>query len=273
MLTLNPRYAGPARNDLGSGAIWHDLPGDIDSPANGYHDFTDFSELPKHASTGSGAVTAQQDRWHAFLAQGGFYRNPATGVANAALELGSDGDNENVTLISRGKALIASAAPAAWFEAEIAASLVTSAKPGIVVGLTGFDVAAAAVLLTTSDALADRDFVGFHWLEATGALQFTWKAAGQTAQVGIASLPAPGANEFVRLGFKLQPKAKAAERLAVFVNGVKQGTHITAAQLDAATFPKAVNLGFGVTVNNCTGTNPGTGFIKWMRAAQRIVGF
>lgn len=269
---VNPKWGGAQQIEMGSGAIWHDMPNNINEPGKGWMLFDNFSHLPKHASTSGGAVTAALGDYHCYLDQGGYIRSPTVAVADPGIECGADGDNEIVTLIHGGsaKALLSSSAPAMWFEGEFSTSLITSASQGIFFGLVERTLAATDVLLSDSDAVADLNLIGFKKTEAAATLTFTYKADGQTAQVPIASAATLAAATPVRVGFKLLPASRtsSSKRIYVYVNGADVGTYITKTNMDAATFPSDINLGFGCSANNCTATNPGVATFKWWRLAQ-----
>jgi hypothetical protein len=269
MLMLNPRYRGATAGDLGSGSIWGDLPANIDDPRVGWHDFTDFNEIPPHSSSSGGSVTANEGRWSVYLDQGGFIRNPVTADENVGLEIGSDGDNEIANMITRGKMFVASAARPAWFEAELAVSTIADTTFGVFCGITEWAVSATDVLLNDSGALADRNLLGFHRLEADGdKLDIVYKADGQTAQTLLADAATLVAATNIRIGFKLIPTNPTTKRVVFYVNGAPLTTYLTTTLMDAATFPDDVNMGFGLCVANAAGSSPGSAAFRWMRAAQ-----
>ncbi len=263
---INPRYAGQAQTEMGSGSIWHDLPGNINEPGKGwmlYDNFSNLSIIGTGSALGYGGYSVYADT-------GGFIRSPSTAVADPGVEFGSDGDNEIATALYSGgaKMLLAATAPAAWFECEVSTSIITSAAQGIMAGVVERTAAATNVLLDDSDALADLNMVMFHKLEGTGVWGIGYKADGQTAQVLVAGVKTPVAATRTRLGFKLRPKAPISKRVAFYVDGVELSTYLTTTQMAAATFPSDINLGPGFSANNATGSSPGVTTFYWWRAAQ-----
>lgn len=269
LANLNPRYTGSTLTGLGSGSIWNDLPANISEPGKGFHVFLDNTDIPKHASTGS-AVTANLGPVNAYLDAGGFIRTPTTAVVDPGVEVGSDGDNELVTIIHGGaKGIMAGSSPTLWFEAEIKSSTIAATKHGWFVGLVEHAALAATnVLLDDSDALADKNLIGFNKLVTGGTVDIVYKADGQTAQTLLATATTLVADTYVRLGFKLIPKNPITKRVVFYVNGVAVSTYLTTTNMAAATFPSDVNLGVALTVNNATGSTPGYATFKWARLAQ-----
>ncbi len=266
---LNPSYRGAARGPLGSGSIWGDLPRDTGASGKGWHDFTDFKELPAHTSTSGGSFTGMLGRWHAYLDQGATITNPTGGAVDAGIVVGSDGDNECATLITRGKAMMAHTSPKLYFEGELETSTIADTKHGFFFGLTQWGLAATDVLLADDGTLADRNLFGFHRLEGDGdKLDLVCKADGQTAQTLIADAITLVAATSIRVGFKLIPINPIAKRIVVYADGVPLTSFVTTTVMAAATFPSDINMGFGLCVNNATGSTPGTTTFKWIRAAQ-----
>ncbi len=265
------RYFGSTQGPLGSGSIWHDLPYNIAQPDVGFHWYTNFTDVPTPATTNAAANISE---YSIFADTGGFARKPATGIADAHLEIGSDGDNELCTLIAGGsaKSYWTSTAKEAWFEVEFGSSTgATATKGGSFVGLISDVAAATDMPLTDADAIADYPVLGFHKLETSGNVDLVCKASGQTAQTLIATVGAfTGTTlQFKRFGLKLKPYNPIAKRVEVYVDGVKSATFITTTVMAAATFPNTVNLGFVACSNNAAGTSPYFTALRWARLAQR----
>lgn len=102
----------------------------------------------------------------------------------------------------------------------------------------GVSVAKNDCLTDTDGALGAFSFVGFHVDHANGdAIDFVVKAEGQAQTVIAAGILVPEADTYFKLGFVFDPNASVSERIAIWVNGVRQGTFVTATQIAAATFP------------------------------------
>lgn len=112
-------------------------------------------------------------------------------------------------------------------------------------GLTASGSAADNGFFTDAGATADRGCIGFTVLEAGGtALEFTWKKAGQTAQI-TSGLKVIAAATWYQLGFIFDPsEANPARRLKIFIDNAVVG-YVSDTQIAAATFPSAILLGAG----------------------------
>ncbi len=264
--SINPRYGGTQQTEMGSGAIWHDMPGNINEPGKGWMLYDNFSNL---SIIGAGSALGYGG-YSVYVDTGGYIRSPTVAVADPGCEFGSDGDNEIATALYSGgaKMLLAGTAPQAWFECEVSTSLITSAAQGIMAGVVERTAAATNVLLDDSDALADLNMLMFHKLEGTGVWGIGYKADGQTAQVLAAGIKTPVAATRTRFGFKLMPHNPVSKRVVFFVDGTPLTTYLTTTQMAAATFPSDINLGPGFSANNATGSTPGVTTFYWWRAAQ-----
>lgn len=271
-LLSNPMGAVPAVQNIGSGAIWHDIPHDLGENPNSGFIIGDFGiTIPKHASTSGGAVTAALGAYHCYLDQGGFIRRPTTGLMMAGVELGSDGDNELVTMrhgYTRAFLSSATSTGKAWWEGCFKVSAISTTSPGVFIGLADDNLSATNILLDDSDALADNNLIGFKKTEAAATLTFVYKADGQTAQVPISNAGSMVADTYKRVGFKLDNTNPAAKRITVYVDGVELTTYVTKTNMDAVTFPRDVNLGFAMSSNNATGATPGFSTLQWWALAQ-----
>lgn len=132
------------------------------------------------------------------------------------------------------------------FEVGLKKSSVSNNSIAFFAGLTEEGMAAATDTLLTTDsaALKDLDFIGFHVDQADGdAIDFVYnKASGGGITILIAGVAVPAAATYVKLGFRIDWTAPAAQRGKIFVNGVEQSTYLTHTQLIAATFPDGEEL-------------------------------
>jgi hypothetical protein len=115
------------------------------------------------------------------------------------------------------------------------------------------------------------DDIGFNVRQDNGEeLDFQWgKASGAGVEL-IAALDSLVASTWVKTGFKYQPASTgkpAAERIAVFLNGVENATHGTATQVATATFPDAEELQWAFGSKNGEGTATDLD-IDWVCFAQ-----
>jgi hypothetical protein len=171
--------------------------------------------------------------------------------SNGVLEVGgNDLDNdEGIITTFSPFFMISSAAPQPlWFEAKVKKASVANNLASMFIGLgwdEGSDVSLAKVecLVDDTGALGAFSFLGFHCDAANGdAIDFVYKAEGGADTVLIAEAVVPVAATYNKLGFKYQPHAAKSKQLAVFVDGVEQGTYATEANIIASTFPDAERL-------------------------------
>ena len=71
------------------------------------------------------------------------------------------------------------------------------------------------------------------------AADFVYKAEGQSQTVALAAADVPVADTYAKLGFVYDPDAPAANRITIYVDGVRQSTYVTATNIAAITFPDA----------------------------------
>lgn len=94
------------------------------------------------------------------------------------------------------------------------------------------------------------DFLGIRTLDADpDGFDFGYKVGG-TAGLTVTKADAKviAADTWVKFGMTYDPTAEATKRIAYYLDGVKQATHITDASMALATFPNSVQLGFHASV-------------------------
>lgn len=169
------------------------------------------------------------------------------------------------------------------FECRFAVSAITAAKWSIFAGLALADSTDGAgitdkIFADTTGALATTfSGVGFQHLQAEGAAwDGCYKAASQTAQDGstktkLDSLHTMVADTYVKLGFRYRAHPKTVE---YYVNGVMPGgtiapARLTAAELDAATFPtSSVPMAPVIGIKDIAGNAALNLKLDWWGAAQ-----
>ena len=165
-----------------------------------------------------------------------------------------------------------------WFESRWRKSSVTDNQCAIHNGFCEETRAVDDGLLTDNTGTIIQsggsytiDDIGFNVRQDNGEeLDFQWgKASGAGVEL-IAALDSLVASTWVKTGFKYQPAVTnkpAAQRIAVFLNGVENSTYGTATQVATATFPDAEELQWAVGSKNGEGT--ATDFdIDWVCFAQ-----
>lgn len=166
------------------------------------------------------------------------------------------------------------------FECRISLSAITAAKWNFGVGLGHPDMHVTDLFFTDSDALADKNFVGFVHLAPEGAdIDGAYKAAGETYQDGavktkLDALHTAVATTYVKLGFRYRAHPK---KLEFYVDGVLVGGNITparltAADIDAATFPDedADFLAPVIGIKDSAGDTALTMNLDWWGCAQLL---
>ncbi len=167
----------------------------------------------------------------------------------------------------------ASDAKKLWFEARVKKSTIANQAQAMFIGLgwdhgSGVSVAKTLCLTDTAGALGAFSFIGFHVDQADGdAIDFTYKAEGQSAVVVKAGVEVPEATVFMKLGFVYDPNAPAAKQIKIFVNNVEQTTYVTATQIAVATFPDAEPMAMVWCAKTGSGAT-GTAEMDWWRGAQ-----
>lgn len=165
------------------------------------------------------------------------------------------------------------------FEARFCVSAITAAKWDVGVGLGSVGMSATDKLFAdTSGVASDADFCGFVKLAAEGA---AWDAAyiatGQTYQNGatktkLDSLHTAVAATYFKVGFRYRAHPK---KLEFFVNGSLPGgtitpARLTAAEIDAATFPDSVFLAPIIGLKDQAGDTALNLKMDWWGAAQML---
>ena len=137
------------------------------------------------------------------------------------------------------------------FEARVRVNQVGDNSAAIFVGLAEEGLAAADTKVDDTGVMADKDFIGFNTIQADGdALAFNYKKEGQTQQSVALDSAALTAGTWVKLGMVYDPRQPSSRRIAIYVDGVKQSTHITGDNIAAATFPDGEELAFLIGLKN-----------------------
>lgn len=166
------------------------------------------------------------------------------------------------------------------FEARISMSAITAAKWNIAIGLGEVGMGATDQLFTDADILADNNFCGFVKLVGeAGVFDGAYKADGQTYQDGDTKTKlnalhtfTASATTYAKLGIKYRAHPK---KLEFYVNGALPGAgatpaRLTAAELDAATFPDDVFVTPIFGVKDSAGDTAITMNIDWWACAQYL---
>ena len=165
------------------------------------------------------------------------------------------------------------------FECRLSLSAITAAKWSVGVGLGEVGMGATDAMFTdAAQALADKNFLGFVSLNAEGAaVDAAYKADGQTYQDGatktkLNALHTAVAATYVKLGFRYRAHPKKVE---FYVDNALPGGNITparltAAELDAATFPDDVFLAPIIGAKDAAGDTALNVKLDWWACAQML---
>lgn len=163
------------------------------------------------------------------------------------------------------------------FECRLSVNSIVASRWAIVLGLGEANtIVTDGLMVDTTGVLADRNFVGFNKLLASpGTFEAGYRADGQTYQgaatnTRLANVLTPAINTYFKLGFRYHSHPKTLEW---YVNGVIPGGNVaparlTAAQLDAATFPDDVFLAPIIGIKDLAGAGGVTVNIDWWACAQ-----
>jgi hypothetical protein len=164
------------------------------------------------------------------------------------------------------------------FEARFALSAITAAKWDIGVGLGEVGMGATDSLFVDGDTLADKNFLGFIHLVAEGAaFDGAYKADGQTYQDGatktkLDALATCVANTYIKMGFRYRSHPKIVEWYVdnALPGGTITPARLTAAEIDAATFPDDVFLAPIIGAKDSAGDTALTVKMDWWGCAQLL---
>lgn len=172
-------------------------------------------------------------------------------------------DNEGVAIRSAPCYRIAAGQGRLWFECRIKRLNVTDSKYNIFAGLMENVAVSTSVPITTSDAMADKNFVGFQGVFADGdQFDTTYKADGVTQVTVGADAVAVVADTYVKIGMYFD-----GSRLYFYKNGVQLADSKAISGTAGTDFPSDINLGV------CIGMMAGDGAdfsmnLDWVKVFQ-----
>lgn len=220
-------------------------------------DFTSFGKTTA-VSSNVGRYCGQH-QWYSYEDTGDAITQLATndnGVCNISIAA----TNNNESWIQPGDATSVMCNPKTaanggkpiYFEARVNMSTLVG---NMFVGLSEEGLAAADTIADANGTLADKDYIGFLVDEdAPTVCRFVYHKASGTANSVISSAHTFVADEFVKLGFILNPNDNDPNKVGrVYINGVEQGTYITKTLYENTTdFPTGEELNplFGGKNNN-----------------------
>lgn len=266
------RYTGDTSGNGPSYNVWHDCPWSeaLEDPNIGYGYYDEFHTYDSTATTvrnASGTPTFEGS------AQIRGTAGTTAATAGGLLEIFNTADGDEAALevggAANGPYMISTTAGDAkklWFECRIKNSLIDDLSNWFV-GLAAPGSGVASFHNTAGTDYADVSFIGFTQHEDDGdSIDFTYQANGQAfSNLFVADVPV--ADTFAKLGFVYDPKAVAAERIAIYVDNVKQSTFVTNTLITTNTFPEAEGLGPLIATESST-TNDRTLTMDWWRVFQ-----
>jgi hypothetical protein len=230
---------GPSPN------IWANCPvlDILEDPGLGMYFFDDFLNFSKH-------VSAQNVQQYASYIDTGVTIQSLPLIQGVLEVAGNDADNDEGSITTGGNtgtlAVISDTAgddKKLWFEARIKKASIADNACAFFVGLSEEALAAADTLVDDTAEIASKDMIGFRVKQDNGEeLDFVYRKAGQAVQEVIAAGASMVADTYIKVGFVYDPNRPAANRIAIFINGVEQTTYVTATNIAAATFPDAEEL-------------------------------
>ncbi len=127
----------------------------------------------------------------------------------------------------------------------------------------------------TGDIVDSKSCIGFRTKHVNGGttgtnalLDFVYQDSASTAPtVNIASVATLVADTYIKVGFKYDPAAPAANKITCYINNIAQSTFITTALIDAAAFPENDALAFTFAQKNGSSA-AGTATIDWWKCVQ-----
>lgn len=254
-------------------AIWDNIPWSSieDGQREGSVLFDDFINFPNTAA----ADTATGEYTTFMTASGTIAQGADSEFGEAVMTLAA-ADNDEGYLGTGGNtgglanfALLATRIPhTIAFECRVKTSTLLGSA---FVGFSEEANVAADGLLDDDGTMLDQDFLGFYMLEATPTV---WnagynKASGADPTTNITGVHTQVADEYVKLGLIYNYLNRQDRQIKWYVNGVKQGTYVTKAQIDDATnFPGGQEMSLIAAVKNITDIKVMT--LDWWKFAQVV---
>lgn len=188
------------------------------------------------------------------------------GIVGGGVKLESTTDDQGAAIRGLPAFKIALGQGRLWFEARFKQVNITDSKFNLFCGLIETGSVAATLPLTTSDAMADKNFVGFQRVFADGdALDSTYKADGVTQVTVGADAITTVADEFVKVGMFFD-----GTDLHFYKNGIRLADKKTIPSAAGTDFPNDAVLGicFGIMLGH---GDTASATIDWIACAQESV--
>lgn len=221
-----------------SPAIWGNLPIEelVAHPDKGIYFHDDF--------TGGVLLTNNQaesnlNGWRAYTGTTSGSDITDAGIVGGGIKLNSTTDNEGVAIRKLPCFKLALGQGRFALEARVKFNTITDSRQNAFFGLAAGTTLSTSFPITTSDAMADSNFVGFQKVFADGdALDTTYKADGVTAVTVKADAVTLVADTFVKLGMYFD-----GTKLYFYADGARLADYKTLPSTDGDDFPNDVVLG------------------------------
>ncbi len=274
-MSVSAVYAGHSDAVRPTAAIWGDCPIRQIQIGNvggfGFHD--DFLNIETMVTT------EVHQGYYAFLDGNTATILPVLGLGGGLALFGST-DNEECGFSRSGTLLNApfmisdtlATSRKLWFECRVKRSVITDAKGGFFVGMAD-EAACANEFMTDAGGVGEAAdaLIGFHSDETDDSLgshvHAIYQASSQTQVKHVDTVATMVADTYMKLGFVYDPDASASKQIKWYVDGVEDGTGVTATQIATATFPDAEPLTPIIQMKNAH-ADDFTVTIPWWRVYQ-----
>ena len=271
--SLSPRlwshmYKHSIAPDGGGGCTWF---GD---------DFTNFSL--NQAGDASGALTFPSiegvgaGAYHCYLDVGAsvapIQSDTAADWGGVVRIIGGDTDDDVAVLCTHeflGYDVANTAQKLTIFEARVRIITVTDGSAFIGLGSAEMRADGGLIAAGSGAPIATANAIGFNIMEDDpNGWDFIHQAASQ-ADVRTSSVQDAVASTWYKLGFVIDPKAPAANRVKIYVDNTEQTSYITSTVVEGTTFPADVGLGLvAATMTETNGTEEKIMDIDWWAVYQ-----
>jgi hypothetical protein len=192
---------------------------------------------------------------------------------------GNDADNDEGSIeLGAGKSGLVRIDPTAGeksviaFEARIKKTSVDDNALAFAFGIGEPGFAAENALVDDTGALADKDFVGFQTLQASGEeIDVVYRKSGGSVVQIKDNAATMVADTWIKLGMVYDPNAPVDKKIRVFVNGVLQPDSVTDAIISAGTaFPTDEEMTL-VFLTKVGAAAESTAYVDWWAVGSRSV--
>ena len=268
---IHPDVSANRSSRSPSPAIWdpNEWLGILSGAIDGYCYHDDFIAFNGTVTTNVGTYS---NGWYSFEDTGGSIANLTSEVGGVIRLATDNSDNDDVTLnlggvVGANFKIASSGGKKLCMEARV--RLQEVATRNFIFALGEEALAVTDGLVTDSDALTSKDFIGFHSLSGDAtAIDTFYRKAGQTAATVQDDVHTITADGWVKLGLVFDPSYRdVSKAIRYYVDGVEQTSGVARSVLDDATFPDGEELVPYFNIKNGTTTITRVD-IDWFRILQ-----